>query len=73
MSGAHRLEKVVNKDPRAILRLLSILQQPASLYCQITQRQLQLRNCRADLRMLSNVLWQRFQSLVSTVDVRFRL
>jgi len=47
------------------------LQQPASLNCQIIQRHFQLRDRRADLRVLSDFLWQSFKNLVNTSDMRF--
>ena len=49
------------------------LQQPASLYCQSIQRHLQLRDDRADFRMLSNLLLQRLQHLLSTCNMRLCL
>jgi hypothetical protein len=48
------------------------LQQSAGLYGQIIQRHLQLRDGLADLRMLSNLLLQRLENLVSTSNMRFR-
>jgi hypothetical protein len=75
IGGAHRLEKVVNKDLSAILRLrlLSTLQQPASLYCQIIQRQPQLRNCRADLPDALQCSLAEIVESSEHFEVRFRL
>jgi glyoxylase I family protein len=47
-----------------------VLQQAASLDCQIVQGHLQLRNGRADFWVLSNFLLQRLQDLLSTFDMR---
>ena len=49
------------------------LQQSASLYCQIIQRHLQFRYGRADFWMLSDLLWQRLENLVSTFNMHFCL
>ncbi len=46
------------------------LQQPASLYRQIIQRHLQLRNRRADFRMLSDLL---LRGLESYPELHFHL
>ena len=60
VGGAHRLEKALNKGVSAILRLMSALQQPASLYCQIIQCHLQLRNCRTNFWVLSDLFLHGF-------------
>jgi hypothetical protein len=49
------------------------LQQPARLYCQIIQRHLQFRYGRVDFWMLSDLLLQRLENLVSTFNMRFYL
>jgi hypothetical protein len=49
------------------------LQQSASLYCQLIQSHLQFRYGRADFWMLSDLLLQRLENLVSTFNMRFCL
>jgi hypothetical protein len=53
-------KKALNKGVSTILRLMSALQQPASLYCQIVQCHLQLCSRRTNFWVLSDLLLQGF-------------